>query len=353
MKAVKKFKSLIDKKRPALLSATLGRDVRIVYPSERLGVDSRAEPALRKSRSTDIQDRRAVEGALASEGVHHDMDFAHSDEPGYMSSRIESGMTVIEGPAHGPQDRKPPHYKWPMLNSDDETSHGVPELDRQEILGDKGHAHDPLDEAPLFLGIGAGGQDLSNEQPQGVVAESPTAAEFSIYDTAYQNEVDRIRSTQGHQTTVYLTRRVDKKKKYKADENMIAAPKESEVAGLPHEGWKGLLDRARAKGEELQEKEKSVGTGHILSDIVVKAVENKKILLDLSRESGLKNIEERHCQDESGGHLGFAGRAMENSKHVGECATSFGKDLTHKGGVALESVMQMTTDKEGADEDVR
>ncbi|KAG0648518.1 kinase C [Hyphodiscus hymeniophilus] len=271
MKAVKKFKGLIDQTRPAAFSGALGKGIRTLHTSH--GSDSTSEPTLHRSRSVDIHDRRIVETALTTEGVHHDIDASEGEGPrSSMTNRMDSTVTVIH--SQGSEDHS--HHKGKKASSEYLSNRSQRHSNSSH---EKGHAHDPLGEAPLFLGIGSGGDDSLDVPQQDLVAESPTAAEFNIYDTAYQDEVERIRSSQGHKATVYLTRRVDSKKEYKADENMINAPKQSEIEGRPAEGFKGLLDRAREAHQELPLAKDNVGgTGHTFSDIAAKAVENTKAM---------------------------------------------------------------------------
>jgi [calcium/calmodulin-dependent protein kinase] kinase len=274
MKAVQKFMSLLDKKRPAALSGVLGKGIRTLHP---LSIDGHSEPTLHKSKSSDLDDRRIVEAALAAEGVHRDM-----------TSRIDDSMIVDE-----PQEEHA-HHKGHKLSEDElPPPHAVL---RSESSGEKGHAHDPLDEEPLFLGIGTGGGDESLDVPQEeIVAESPTAAEFSIYELAYQKEVERIRAAQGYTATVYLTRRVDGKKEYKADENMIDAPNAAQVEGsMPHKGFKGLLDEAREKSSQPEVK----NAGSKFSDIAAKAIENTRAKGGAAFESVLAKAREKR-EDQS------------------------------------------------------
>jgi len=284
MKAVKKFKGLLDdRKRPAGIGGTLGSGVRTLRHSSTGSlstVDGLVDPPLHKSKSTDLHDRRAVEQALAAEGVHHDINPPDANALRSMGSRVDSSTAVTE--SH--EQNIPPNPK--RFSSDDVRfpTLGIPRADS----GEKGHAHDPLDEEPLFLGIGSGGADTLEPPPQEVVAESPTAADFSIYDTAYQQEVDRIRAAQGHSATVYLTRRVDNKKEYKADSNMINAPSAAQVEGSqPHTGFKNLLDHARAKEDKPTTKDKMMATSGTFSDIASKALANSRVIgKDLSDKGG-------------------------------------------------------------------
>lgn len=78
--------------------------------------------------------------------------------------------------------------------------------------------------APRLLGIGAGGQDDGDddlarlsEEPLSMVADSPTAVEFNVYDRAYEEEVERIRRS-GGRPSVYMTRHLGSNKdRFRAD----------------------------------------------------------------------------------------------------------------------------------------
>lgn len=71
------------------------------------------------------------------------------------------------------------------------------------------------DQPTLLLGIGTGGgDDFDNggqhDEPEGIVSESPTTAEFDVYDRAFQSEVARIQS-QGSNLKVYSTKFLESK----------------------------------------------------------------------------------------------------------------------------------------------
>ncbi|KAK6611147.1 CAMKK/META protein kinase [Botrytis cinerea] len=256
MKAVKKFKERYPCSAPSM------------------GMAEQKESALHRSKSSDLEDRRLVEAALAAEGVHHDGTYPSADGPRTMASRMDSSTTIVvdEEPIGKVQS-----HSTAKINSHNSIEKR-PEF-REQQSGDKGHAHDPLDEQPLYLGIGAGvGQDDDslNEPVQELIAESPTAADFNIYDTAYQQEVDRIRAVQGHAATVYLTRRVDHKSEYKADRYMINLPNHTEMKGRIQEGWKGLVDRAQENKDERSLHEKLTEGHQAFSELVSKAVENTR-----------------------------------------------------------------------------
>ncbi|KAJ5144185.1 uncharacterized protein N7515_002972 [Penicillium bovifimosum] len=114
---------------------------------------------------------------------------------------------------------------------------------KRSLEGTRGHARDPLEEEFPYLFIGpstytgsshheSGNLEISDEptsmfgpettldtepmeddEPVQIVSESPGAADFNIYETAYRMELDRIkRSLKDRETgpKVYLTRRIEK-----------------------------------------------------------------------------------------------------------------------------------------------
>ncbi|RAL05619.1 putative calcium/calmodulin dependent protein kinase [Aspergillus ibericus CBS 121593] len=113
---------------------------------------------------------------------------------------------------------------------------------KRSVEGTRGHARDPLEEEFPFLYIGPSTYTGSSEETKGdldadpifeepdtmisaepaemdvelsypIVSESPGAAEFDIYETAYRQEIERIRTRtlprQGTIPKMYLTRRVE------------------------------------------------------------------------------------------------------------------------------------------------
>ncbi|KAJ5353326.1 hypothetical protein N7452_002300 [Penicillium brevicompactum] len=123
------------------------------------------------------------------------------------------------------------------------SGHASPSLSRassaakRSLEGTRGHARDPLEEEFPFLFIGpstyTGSHEVSDEpaqvftepdalgqeqgqeeDPEPMVSESPGAAEFDIYETAYRSELERIKQDLEDKNTgpkVYLNRRVENK----------------------------------------------------------------------------------------------------------------------------------------------
>ncbi|KAJ5927951.1 hypothetical protein N7466_006907 [Penicillium verhagenii] len=117
---------------------------------------------------------------------------------------------------------------------------------KRSVEGTRGHARDPLEEEFPYLHIGPSTYTGSSQEPTDLnigsdpaplveeptnmdhdlegdsaapvhfVSESPGAAEFDIYDTAYRQELERIQTSSNHVNPgvgprVYLTRRIENK----------------------------------------------------------------------------------------------------------------------------------------------
>lgn len=134
--------------------------------------------------------------------------------------------------------------------------------------GTRGHARDPLEEEHLYLFIGpstysepptcptsrsasfrgddgelkidtsVGGIPIPDSETQvdmsaiPIVSESPGATDFDIYETAYTEEIERIRSksrdSSGPQPTMYLTRRMERNRSRLGD--IMQLVREAEAA---------------------------------------------------------------------------------------------------------------------------
>lgn len=84
----------------------------------------------------------------------------------------------------------------------------------------KGHARDISEHEPLFLGIGTGSRDdfhMDQATPHlNIVADSPTAVDYNVYDKAYLEAVEeRLRSNPQSRPTMYLTKFVKESEKLK------------------------------------------------------------------------------------------------------------------------------------------
>lgn len=97
-------------------------------------------------------------------------------------------------------------------------------LGHQDEDADKGHAREVGDQEPLLLGIGTGARDAfaRDEATPDVVADSPTAVDFDVYDRAYEEAIKRRMETKpSKKPTMYLTRFVKEKDYFKKMENLV------------------------------------------------------------------------------------------------------------------------------------
>jgi calcium/calmodulin-dependent protein kinase kinase 2 len=272
MKAVNKFKHLLYKKHPELMSNVLGKDVPMVQPP--LHLDSLQSKHLHKSQSVDPSDRRPVEGALVPEVEHRKVESPLSANASPPEERMNSGASVAPS-IPDPRGRPATHHRGEHTIDIATPAPQFADTRRTQSSGEKGHARDPTDEAPLWLGIGVGGADGDRTPDSEVIAESPSAAEFNIYDTAYENEVKRIRKAQGSRATIYLTRRVDHRREHKEDGSTIEAP------NRPYEGWKDVLDAVREKESSINKSTNQSGEhvhDHTLISLATQAGETVKAI---------------------------------------------------------------------------
>jgi [calcium/calmodulin-dependent protein kinase] kinase len=191
---------------------------------------------LRKSKSQDTDNRRPVESALATEGVHHEiriddqnrrtplrMDSMAYAKPGFRPEIVgkrQPSKGPITSSQNSPQgtgltDAKVIHENMSYRSPPSSQSTTLPGVITNSgpstpTLG-KGHAHNPLEDT-LFLNIGTGEDSIAQPEEGCIVSESPSNVDMDVYEAAYEEEVQRIiaqRKDQYRRPTLYLTRRVE------------------------------------------------------------------------------------------------------------------------------------------------
>ncbi|KAH3984546.1 hypothetical protein HBI46_127380 [Parastagonospora nodorum] len=227
VRAVKRFKQLLFRRRPERLEGILGSASRIVQPPL-----SMRPSILRKSKSQDTDNRRPVESALATEGVHHEiriddqnrktpskMDSMAYVKPGFRGEalgkrQISRGLSTSSPNSPSLPDTKVIHdnmsFRPPPSQSTTLPGVITNSGPSTPTLG-KGHAHDPLEDT-LFLNIGTGEDSVPQPEEGCIVSESPSNVDINVYEAAYEEEVQRIiaqRKDQYRRPTLYLTRRVE------------------------------------------------------------------------------------------------------------------------------------------------
>ena len=183
-----------------------------------------------RSHSLDLDDRKATEGALVSEGVHRDLlpkpnarpessgfSIKRKPLPGFIGEDSDEDDNEALARLRSSIDRAVQPDELPPFRS------SVYQARTMDDKGRRGHAHDPLEDQ-LYLRIGpstfAGHSTQDDSEgyfstdDEYIVSESPGAADVDIYETAYRDEIERILAraqAQNKEPQVYLTRRVDEK----------------------------------------------------------------------------------------------------------------------------------------------
>lgn len=280
MKAVKRFKQMIFKKRPELMESIFGSSSRIVQPPLAMRQHSKV---LVRSKSDDADDRRPVEGALTSEGIHRNIDI--SDDLARLPRSVDE-VAIIGGQAQKPQEGLPTDQPKTQdehrLNSPLKHAGTFPQPSHVR----KGQAHD-LSEDYFYLYIGTGledGQWQDGEPP--IVSESPGAVEIDVYELAYQEEIERIvkeRKEKGRAPTLFLTRRIEDVKTLR--ENVVQSLKECEHIEQMRShgetakgGLQSLLTKAKENAKEAKDYHDGKKAEHKMEfkTLIAKAKENAR-----------------------------------------------------------------------------
>lgn len=224
MRAVRRFKRLLYKRRPQLMEGIFGRDSRLVTPP-----NTYHNSDIREARSSDAHDRRPFEQVMAREGVHREVsvtddweklplgvdklvkvaDPTTTSPSGTPTRQSSSGDTSLERPVSDPKKHRSTARAFTFPAED----HA------------KGHAHDPLLDT-LYLSIGPDANTNFVTDPERmVVSESPPAVEMDIYEQAYQDEMARIKAQKGKSASMYLTRFVEHRDDLREMEGVLDRPK--------------------------------------------------------------------------------------------------------------------------------
>jgi [calcium/calmodulin-dependent protein kinase] kinase len=172
---------------------------------------------LRKSKSQDTDNRRPIETALTTEGVHHEIkiddqnrrvyhktDSTGNAKPSLLADfgvrRHQSSKSPTASSLNSPHSPVFPDAK--VIH--DNMSHRAPPSSQSTTLPGvvassgpstptlgKGHAHNPLEDT-LFLNIGTGEDSVQTEEDGCIVSESPSNVDMNVYEAAYEEEVQRI-----------------------------------------------------------------------------------------------------------------------------------------------------------------
>jgi [calcium/calmodulin-dependent protein kinase] kinase len=100
------------------------------------------------------------------------------------------------------------------------------------------HQQQQQQSPPLILGIGTGARDAfaQDDTTPDVVADSPTAVDFDVYDRAYQEAVERHMKSRPTATrhTLYLTKFVKDRDRFNGVENLVDGSERTPPLPLPN-----------------------------------------------------------------------------------------------------------------------
>jgi [calcium/calmodulin-dependent protein kinase] kinase len=105
---------------------------------------------------------------------------------------------------------------------------------------------EPSQRQPLILGIGTGARDAfaQDDTTFDIVADSPTAVDFDVYDRAYQEAVERhIKSNSTEKPTMYLTKFVRDTDHFRGVDNIVDGTNGSSVHAEPNPGLSSGADK--------------------------------------------------------------------------------------------------------------
>ncbi|KAF2095261.1 Pkinase-domain-containing protein [Rhizodiscina lignyota] len=279
MKAVKRFKQVLFKRRPELMDSIFGGASRIVQPPLSMRGSS---SVLVRSKSNDRDDRRPIERALTSEGVHRDIEV--SDDMDRLPQSVDEVAITVDQAQKAPDGVDPPKpHKDHRLNTPPPPSKPAATYPSPSNMR-KGHAHDPLEDH-LFLHIGTGIEEHDHHDGDiPVISESPGAVEIDVYEQAYKEEVERIlkeKEEKGPTPTLYLTRRVEDIKSLRDNVHTRMGEHLDQVKAsgeLAKTGFQSLLGKAKENakdGKEERDGEK-MERDHGFKGLIAKAKENAR-----------------------------------------------------------------------------
>lgn len=118
-------------------------------------------------------------------------------------------------------------------------------LERADEEVGKGQAKEVGEEEPMVIGIGTGihDKDARDENTPDVVADSPTAVDFDIYDRAYEAAIkERLEANPTERPVMYLTKYVKETEYFKTLANIV------EETILSSEG---IMDQVKETRDQL------------------------------------------------------------------------------------------------------
>ncbi|KAF3193510.1 hypothetical protein TWF225_010248 [Orbilia oligospora] len=211
VKAVSMFKRLVIRRRHERMLAEAARENRYTDSTEALSSSPTALtppllPWSHRPRSTEVDNRTNVQGKLAGLGIQTDPQaFDLRSMAQALPKREDSGISVNSATSlPGPAFQFSESASTPIA---DKEAMGIwHELLRNAVMPQRKDSYEDKTQRP-YLNVG------NSDSPAGnFITRSPAPTDLPIYETAYQDDVQRIQREQGTSATVYSNRRVDEAK---------------------------------------------------------------------------------------------------------------------------------------------
>jgi hypothetical protein len=352
------------------MSSILGEDEvsRFSQPPLSLHRGTPAPPHLEhKSHSLETFNRRPMEGALAAEGVHREIDLSRqgvgqltlkrrqiddaidpiredSAEHGFKGPKVDTFLappklstehsndsatalsrssTALDTPTGDPENFPP--FKRMHAHTADDTGH-------------RGHAHDPLeDQLYLFIGPStfagpSGNADrrpsfVPDEDDVPIVSESPGAADIDIYETAYRDEIERIRAranTEDSEPAVYLTRRVDARL-------LALSGRAGQLMAMGEEGFERFNEVTNFRERKAKVTEVSRALKAAAKEEYLKRKQEKKQELEAARAESAQSVAPQEQGARSEGETSTGGLPVGGGAEKFSIPSSFRNPFAAKG----------------------
>jgi [calcium/calmodulin-dependent protein kinase] kinase len=237
MKAARRFKQLLTRRRPELMEGIFGSSSRFVQPPQSIN-------PIWQSHSGDLENRKPTEYALATEGIHRDIEI--SDDLKKLPMRIDTVAIHESDTTWSKNEGGRATHEAEMLGKSSPLWQNEQRANSISKKSGRGQAHDPLEDT-LYLGVGTGTEDPVEPGTFAAVSESPSATDFNVYERAYQEEIERIVGKQeetNRYPTLYLTRRVEHIKDWRDNEH-ITNHLRTKVPVAANAAFKQLIEQAK------------------------------------------------------------------------------------------------------------
>ena len=225
LKAAKRFKTALLRKRPGLLSM-FDQNSNIVAPPGAMNpLVSEMQSFLGSKRAASKHSDSKLTTLIHAFSIHDDVEVDDTDSADLTATEVDIIVkqqleTQNQRPATG-VDTEAHRHAVPGASDED-----IP-ASRTHINAEdhaKGHAHDPLEDR-LYLQIGCDPNETEAGAEHYIVSESPSATDGDVYEQAYRNEMDRIVKENGQNASLFMNRRVDDQDDIRRHRNIVDAGK--------------------------------------------------------------------------------------------------------------------------------